>query len=256
MFRLAQRLLVATLVTLGTACDVWEPPAPTADELNRGLIVLYPGALNTRSEMLGFYSGLRAAGIDQAIEVRPWAPPLLNFFIPTEFLEYERPWAREEAARLAAHRAANPGSPVTLLGFSGGAMVCVLVGEEMPAGEQIDRIILMSPGISTAYDLTRMLENTTDGAYVYWSAKDTVINFTTHWLGTLDGVFGPAAAAFGFEMEHPKLRQVSWSPALALFGNNGEHNDYAFSVEWIREFVAPWVAHFDAAKADDTTPPA
>lgn len=244
MLRLSRNSVTAALLFfagLAVGCDVWIPPTPSAAELDRGLIVLYPGAMNTRTEMIGFYYGLRAAGIDQAIEVRPWALPLLNFVIPTQFLEFQRPWAVEEAARIAAYRAQHPNGRVTLLGFSGGAMICALVAEEMPPGSMIDQIIMMSPGISTRYDLGPMLANTSDGAIVYWSPRDTVINFTTQWLGTLDGVFGPSAAGFGFEMQHPKLTQVSFGPPLAIFGNTGQHTDYTFSVEWIEAIVAPWI---------------
>lgn len=240
-----QRIKLSCCVLLLSivGCGVLEPPAPSEAELDNGLIVMYPGALNTTFEMYGFYAGIRAAGINQAIEIQPWAPPLLNFLIPTEFLQYERPWAKEEAARLAQYQMEHPGAPVTLLGFSGGAMVCILIGEEMPEGHELSCVIMMSPGVSPTYDLNPMLERTTQGAVVYWSPYDTVVNFTTNLLGTLDGVFGPPAATFGFTTENPKLLQHQFGPQFAVFGNEGEHTDYAFSIEWISQFVAPWIAH-------------
>lgn len=237
------RLIAAAFALFVSGCGILEPSPPSDAELARGLVIMYPGALNSTFEMLGFYAGMRAAGVQQAIEIKPWAPPLLNFVIPKDFVEYERPWAREEARRIAQYQRDYPGRPVTLLGYSGGAMVCILVAEELPAGHAIDRVIMMSPGVSTTYDLEPMLANTSGSAFVYWSPLDTVVNFATSLLGTLDGFFGPSAATLGFANDNPKLQQFQFGPQFAVFGNEGEHTDYAFSIEWISRFVAPWIAH-------------
>lgn len=242
----AGRFIILLVLMACPACDVWAPPEPTQEELDRGLIVMYPGALNTKTEMVGFYYGLRAAGVDQAIEVQPYSPPLLNFLIPTEFIEYERPWAQDEAVRIADYQQAHPESPVTLLGFSGGAMAATLVTEEMPADQYIDCVIMMSPGISPFYNLDPMLANTKEGAIVYWSPTDTAVTIATQWWGTLDGFFGAPAASAGFRSSNPKLTQVHWGPGYAVYGNHGQHTDYAGSIEWIRDFVAPWISHVES----------
>jgi pimeloyl-ACP methyl ester carboxylesterase len=234
--------LGVTLLATITGCELWRPPVPTPDELARGLVVMYPGVYNTTTEMYGFYTGLRAAGIDQAIEVRPWSLPLINFAVPAEFLHLERPWATTEALRVAQYRRDHPGAPVTLLGYSGGAMIAILVAEELPQGSSVDRVIMMSPGVSTTYDLGLMLDHTRHGAVAYWSQNDWVTNLITFNWGALDGVFGPSAATQGFAMTDQKLTQIEWGPDLAVYGNYGGHADYLFSVDWIRDFVAPWVA--------------
>jgi len=127
MDRVPYWLSVAAILISG--CGLWSPPAATPEELSKGLVVMYPGALNTTIEMAGVYTGLREAGIDHAIEVVPWQTPMANFLMPTEFLGIQRPWARVEAARIAQYSTEQPGSPVTLLGYSGGAMMCILVAD-------------------------------------------------------------------------------------------------------------------------------
>ena len=62
------------------------------DELNRGLIVLYPGALNSHAEMIGLYSGLRMAGADQPIEVVRWSGPYEDLFDPPRRYARNREW--------------------------------------------------------------------------------------------------------------------------------------------------------------------
>jgi pimeloyl-ACP methyl ester carboxylesterase len=233
--------LLSIAVILFAGCDLWRPPPPTPEQLNQGLVVMYPGVVNTTTEMASVYAGLRDAGNEQAIEVVPWEMPFANFLMPTEFLASQRPWAKDEASRIAQYSAEHPGSPVTLLGFSGGAMMCILVAEEMPENTSVDWIIMMAPGVSPSYDLNPMLERTNRGAVVYWSAIDSFCSQITVSLGTLDGVFGPSAASFGFTTKSLKLTQIEWSSAFSQAGNDGGHTGSIASSSWIRDFVAPGI---------------
>jgi pimeloyl-ACP methyl ester carboxylesterase len=168
------KLPLIVIASLFTGCDTWRPPAATPEALNRGLVIMYPGAFNTTSEMAGVYAGLRDAGVDQAIEVVPWGLPMANFFMPTEFLGTQLPWAQSEASRIAQYSDEHSDSPVTLLGFSGGAMMCILVAETMPENTSVDWVILMGAGVSPDYDLNPMLERSVRGAVAYWSPLDTI----------------------------------------------------------------------------------
>lgn len=234
--------LLSISLILHSACQGWTPPAATPEELDKGLVVMYPGVVNTTTELATVYVGLRDAKIDCAIEVVPWAIPMINFFMPTDFLRLQRPWAIVEANRIARYFDAHPGSPVTLLGYSGGAMMCILVAEELPENASVDWIIMMAPGVSTTYDLKPMLERTVRGAIVFWSASDTLTSQITMAWGTLDGLFVPAAAGFGFASKHPKLTQIEWAPGR-LDGNDGGHSGYISSASWIRDIVAPGIQH-------------
>lgn len=224
-------------------CDVWQPPVPSADEYDRGLVVMYPGTTNTRTEMIGFYSALRASGLDMAIEVVPWSFPLLRLAYPDTFFDDQRSWAMEEALRILEFRTRHPSAPVTLFGFSGGAMMAIMVAEELPEAVAVDRVILLSAGVSSRYDLTNMLEKSTGGAFAYWSSRDTFSLGLAQSFGTVDGDYQSPAAVFGFDLTHPMLTQLSWDESMRNdFGNNGDHFDYFLNSAWIQRYVAPWVA--------------
>lgn len=237
------RIMLLAVVILTTGCELWRPPETTPDALNKGLVVMYPGALNSTTEMAGVYDGLREAGIDSAIEVVPWAEPGANFLMPTTFAESQRPWAKTEASRIAQYSADHPGRPVTLLGFSGGAMMCILVAEELPDNVSVDWIIMLGPGVSPSYDLDPMLSRTSRGAVVYWSPVDFLSSQITTAFGTLDGVFGPSAATYGFTSKNTKLIQIEWSSSNPQDGNDGGHTSYINSASWIRDFVAPGIVN-------------
>lgn len=204
---------------------------------------MYPGVLNTTTEMAGTYEGLRDAGVDLAVEVVPWGIPLANFLMPADFSAYERPWAKTEASRIAQYSREHPGSPVTLLGYSGGAMICILVAEEMPDNSSVDWIIMMAPGVSPTYDLNPMLQHASLGAIVYWSSVDLLSSQITNSLGTLDGVFGPSAASVGFTTQSAKLTQIESSSTLTQDGSDGGHTSYITSASWIRDNLALWIGN-------------
>jgi pimeloyl-ACP methyl ester carboxylesterase len=227
----------------GCGLELWRPPPPTPAQLDVGLIVLYPGSTNTITEMKGFHDGLRDAGIGQAIEVVAWAAPLEHFFNPAGFVESNRPWAKAEAARIATFQDQHPEAPVTLIGYSAGAMAAIMAAEELPAGRSVACVLLMSSAVSACHDLESMLEHT-DAAIVYLSPADGLTEFATRGIGTVDGAYAFPAATYGFFMGHEKLRQIAWEPWMGgAYGNYGNHVDYLFNVPWIRDFVAPWLAH-------------
>lgn len=208
---------------------------------------MYPGSTNTHTEMQGFYIGLRDAHVDQAIEVVPWSLPMAHFFNPDGFVDSNRPWARAEAARIAAYQDAHPGAPVTLLGFSGGSMAAIMVSEELAPERSVTCVIMLTPAVSRHYDLTAMLERVSSGAIVYWSPRDQVANAIVGMLGTVDGVFSEPAASHGFAMAHPKLTQIPWDESMAAgYQQNGDHLDFFWNLAWIRDYVGPWVRHATA----------
>lgn len=233
-------VLLACLLTCG--CNLWIAPAPQSDELARGLVVMYPGALNTEIEMIGYYIALRAAGIDRAIEVVAWAPFLTFFDDPSGFPEVLKPWAQAEALRLAEYQDAHPDCPITLLGYSAGTLAASVVAEQMPDGYAVDRVIMMSPGMKSNHDLTPMLDRTRNGAVVYWSMRD---GFTAYSFGMFiadDPGWARPAATFGFDMQDSRLLQVAWDESMTRYLNFGEHFDAYLNIPWLQDYLAPWVS--------------
>lgn len=233
---------LASFISLA-GCEVWAPPPPTDAERSRGLIVMYPGDDGGSTEMIGFYTGLREAGVEQAIECTRWTLPFESTLLRDAFWFRFPAWAKQEAERLALYQRAHPGAPVTLLGFSGGGMAAIMVAEQMPAGSAVDRVLLLSPGVSPDYDLRPMLANVRDRCIVYWSPKEAQLGGALlQFMGTVDGNYTDAAAISSFNLTDPKLEQVEWTEEMAAYGNNGDHIDYFWNIPWIREYLANWVA--------------
>src|SRR6185369_12493461 len=105
---------VSVLLSLSGCGEVWTDPLPTATEYDKGLIVMYPGALVSESEMLGFFATFRLAGIDQAIEVPQWTTPVSFGIDPAPTFEQNKVDAVVEAQRIADYMSAHPDAPVTL----------------------------------------------------------------------------------------------------------------------------------------------
>lgn len=223
------------------AIDIWRPPTPTPEEYARGLIVLYPGSSNLVIEQLGFYTALKEAGVDLAIEVRPWGQFLEHVFDPIGTQPRFTAFAQEEALRLAEYIRAHPGVPVNLMTYSGGAVVVPQIAAAMPADTPIDRIIILSPGIAADFDLSGALDRTSSGIISYWSPAEQGVYLITEVFGLADGRFDHPAAALGFDTSDSRLTQVEWTPEMAELGNRGEHLDYFFNIPWIKQYVVPWV---------------
>ena len=224
-------------------CDVWSPPLPTAAETDAGLIVLYPGALNTRTEMIGTYYGLRDAGLEQAIEVRPWGEPFGHIVNVVAQAAAARQAAVLEAERLHQYMLTHPSAPVTLIGYSDGAQFAAWVAEALPAdAPPLSRVILLSASMSPDYDLRPAMNRTQHGAAAYWSPREQTPVFLLGIIGILDGSAPPPAGTAGFTLTDERLVQLMWTPDMAeQYDQNGEHPDYIFKPAWITAYIAPWV---------------
>lgn len=216
------------------------PDGPLPAERDKGLIIFYAGASSVPLEETLWFVGLRLAGMDQAIEGVEWGIAFDNYNNAVDFGR-ARDFARREAVRLAAYMDEYPGRPITLMGYSAGALVTALVAEEMPPGKPVDRIILVSPDASPDYDLSKALDGTRFGAVSFWSPIDDAIAALTVQTGTLDGFIGIPAATVGFTETDSRLIQIAWIPEMILTGHLGKHFDYIFNPLWIATYVTPWI---------------
>src|ERR1043165_3873014 len=129
MIRAVQTVVLLCPLALAS-CGVFDPVDPAPDELARGLVVLYPGGSSEPAELSLWYAGLRAAGIDQAIEIIPWGTPGEDVTNATDYaLNRER--SASEAHRISLYMDEHPGCPVTLIGYSAGGAIAAFVAEDM-----------------------------------------------------------------------------------------------------------------------------
>lgn len=235
-------MLLPAAVSGCAAVDFWTIPESTDEQYARGLVVLYPGSANLRIEMSAVHDAIRAEGIDCAIEETIWGTWLEHFFEPEASQPRFAERAQAEAARLADYKRAYPSAPVTLITFSGGAHFAFLTAAAMPQDMQLSRVIALSPGIGHDYDLLPSLEHLSHGIVYYWSPLESGPTIVSNLFGLADGRFGvPAAATTGFLLQRDDVVGISWTPEMLVYGNRGEHLDYFLNVEFLREYIVPWV---------------
>ena len=118
-------------------------PAPTPAELSRGCVVLLAGVDGTTWTLGACVGGLRAAGIECGIEAVYWGWRPFGTFHNLMNLRASRAEAQEIAECVAARQASYPGAPVTLVGFSGGGGLALMIAEALPDGVMLERIVLV-----------------------------------------------------------------------------------------------------------------
>ncbi len=126
----------------------------------------------------------------------------------------------------------NPHMPIYLVGHSAGSTVVLSALENMPPG-LVERAFLLSPSVSTSYDIRPAVRSVNRGLHVFYSKHDYwYLGFATHVLGTADRrYFHPASGRVGFSVPidsgdfalQAKLFQRPWQRVDAATGNLGGH---------------------------------
>jgi hypothetical protein len=158
--------------------------------------------------------------------------------------------ARGIAEAIRGFKASQPACPVFLVAKSGGSGV-VVKGLELLDEGTVERVMLLAPAISPAYDLTAALRAVRREIVVFWSPLDLIVlGAGTRVFGTIDRVKTVGAGLVGFRIpdgnsadppgrrEYDKLRQVRWHPRMAVSGNLGGHMgpDSPF---FLRKYIVP-----------------
>ncbi len=238
MFRCA--LIGAVLLTV-SSCNVWAPPPPPDDALERGLVVMYPGAFNSDIELSQFYQAFETAKIPYAVEIKVWGTTERQILDPYGAYDELVATAMSESERIADYRHDHPDLPIILLGYSAGAATAMIAAENLPDDVKVTRVILLSPSVSRGFDVTGMLDHTMHGAVAYSSGNDLFVNFAMNVIGNNDLVWGDTAATFGFDSTDERLIQFRWDPSMLLYANAGGHWDYFLNRLWITDHVLPWI---------------
>ena len=107
---------LAVLMAVTGGCRF--PGPPTDDEMQRGLVWVFPG-ITGRSSVVRAVQAFRDAGVDQAIELHNW-DQWFGAFGNLMKHERNRRDAAESAKRVAAFAADHPDVPIDFVGYSGG----------------------------------------------------------------------------------------------------------------------------------------
>jgi hypothetical protein len=156
--------------------------------------------------------------------------------------------ARALAAQITFARQSCPGTRICVVGHSTGCAVVLAAAGSLPPGS-LDRIVLLSPAVSSGYDLRPALACACEGIDVFLSHRDYwFLGVGMRLIGTADGVLGASGAGRkGFRPTldtaadaelYNRLRQYNWDPSWSWTGHSGGH--YGNNrTEFLRAYVVP-----------------
>ncbi|MCE5277906.1 MAG: alpha/beta fold hydrolase [Planctomycetaceae bacterium] len=241
-------LAVAMLGGCGGATDF-----STAGRLENGLVLILPGIEGESGLNHDIRNGLVAGGVDCAVSIRSWGrilPPPFGMLASQVDVIGNRLVARSIAKDVAEYQDKHPGKPVYIIGHSGGGGIAVFVAENMPDGHKVDGLILLSASISSAYDVTKALENTRRGIVNLYNKGDgMLLGVGTTLFGNVDGIRGPSAGLLSFDAPpekaspskheaYKRLYQVQVTQEMSLGGSS-----HTSSTEpgFVSLYIAPWL---------------
>jgi len=245
--------LVAAIVACGVCCGCAAPQQevyavrPTSSW--RGVIFAIEGAGGWEAEATStaLRQTIAEQGLPYYVATFDWSHGRGRFFADQVDVGYARDEGRCLAEHIAAYRQNCPCAQIFVVAHSAGSLVALSAAEAVPPGS-IDRLILLAPAVSSAYDLRPALCNTRQGIDVFRSYHDLLIlGLYVYLIGTTDRRWDAAAGRVGFEpivcgpsdcALYQKLRDHPWDPSLAWTGNDGGHYG-SHSPGYLRAYVLP-----------------
>jgi len=248
-------MLYSTMVKKVFRSLYGEPPDLSEEREGRGLVLVADGVGGLELCGTGLRYVMGALQAPHAVRVVAWGHGLGRWHSDLTNVENRDTRAAEIAAEVVGFRARVPGAPVFLVGKSGGTGLVVKALEQLPQ-DAVEAVVLLSPAISPAYDLSRALSAVRREMVVFWSPLDVFVLGLGTWIfGTIDRIKSVSAGLVGFRVPDPsdetarrqyaKLRQVRWEPRMARTGYLGGHvgpDNPAF----LRTYVVPLLRVADA----------
>ncbi len=240
--------IISLIILLAALAGCNSQPYVTPERLDRGLVIVLPGIEGRGPLNEAICRGLDAGGVDCAIELCDWTSALLSVYnLRAE--SRNRRKAAKIARRIAVYQWDYPGRPVVLVGQSGGGAIAVWIAESLPAGHDLDGIIMIAPALSPKYMLDFPLERAKRGIINFYSGRDWVfLGMGTLIYGTMDGYHTASAGMMGFDVPeaggrpkvYDKLFQIGWQEKMARTGHTGGHLSSGTG-RFVSNYVAPFV---------------
>lgn len=239
--------VLSALATVTVGC--WTPPKATSEQQQRGLVWIFPGIGAGPTLMSGAYQGLRDGGVEGEIRFSKWDRPLIDVLGHLQKHDANRALAANVAAQTAEYWREHPGASIDLVGYSAGGGIALMVAEELPGDVRLRHVVLVQPGVSPTWDLTRALQNV-DGRMInlYCRSDWLILGAGTRSFGTVDREYVSSAGKEGFCIEtavpdaksRGKLIQRAWDPKMLWTGHWGGHAGILL-YEWNKRYVAPFL---------------
>ena len=125
----------------------------------------------------------------------------------------------------------NPKREIYISSHSGGVGIAAWSLEALPDDVKITRWLILAPGLSPKFDLSKALSHVSNNAHVFWSNRDAlVLSVGTKTFGTIDGEYADAAGYVGFTRpaigdaeQYKKLLQYPYDPNWIIYDHGGDH---------------------------------
>jgi pimeloyl-ACP methyl ester carboxylesterase len=215
----------------------------------QGIVFAAPGSGDFRLVVSSAEEAIERAGLPLRVASADWSCGGLVEDIRNHELHLKGGWRL--AQRVMAYHQACPGRRVFLVGHSGGTAVVLAATHWLPPNS-VERIVLLSPGVSSHHDLRCALTVSRCGIDNFFSREDTCLASLVEAFGTNDRLPTRSAGEVGFvpiitspaDVDlYRKLRQYPWRDEYADHGYQGGHLGVAsrrfLSYAVIPMFAAP-----------------
>jgi hypothetical protein len=233
-------MLYTTLLSSFFRLRYGEPRA-VEPGLGSGLVLVADGVGGLHLCGLALRYVMGALGGPHEVRLHDWGHGFGRWHSDLTDVANHRAQAEALAGVFSAWRLARPGSPVFLVGKSGGTGVVVRALERLGPGS-VEAAVLLAPALSPGYDLSRALEAVRREMVVFWSPYDVfILGLGTRIFGTFDRIRTASAGLVGFRAgpgQEGKLRQVRWRPSMIRSGYLGGHVG-PDSPAFLRRYVVP-----------------
>ncbi len=156
-------------------------------------------------------------------------------------------------------RQAYPNSPIYLMGYGAGSCVALSAAEQLPPAS-VERIVLLSPAVSSHYDVRYALKASRQGMDVFYHTEDSILEFTESEIGTADGTRDTIAGRTGFLINRGRYNAAAVDPILInlrqhdISNMNGGHLAAA-RTSFLQSRVAPLIATGQRLAVPTSPPP-
>jgi hypothetical protein len=180
-----------------------------------------------------------------------WSHGLRKIMPDQTDVEHARKQGKLLADTIIAYHHQHPEARIHILAHSAGSMVALSATDFLPPAT-LDRIVLLSPSVSTEYDVRPALRSVKGSVEVHYSCEDWFfLGFGIQLLGCADRGHTAASGRVGFELriDSPddtalmhRLMQYPWQPADRELGNDGGHYG-AYQPAFLKERILPVLLH-------------
>ena len=241
-------LFLTSLLVLIVTLPGCQQPQPAPQQLEQGLVYMFPGIEGGYWSLGEARRGFRNGGLKSAILTHEWNHPISPF---QNLMDYQGNLqaARKVARKIGQYRREYPDTPIDLVGYSGGGGVAILVAQALSPEVQLRNIVLVHAAISCDYDLTEALNHVEGKLVNVYSDLDWfMLGVGTSVFGTIDRKNAPAAGMKGFKLENAvnknghlaKVEQLGWELKHLPDGRWGGHFGIHF-YHFNKNFIAPYL---------------